>query len=70
MPRFLMRNVEYLVQPRFADIQSDDDYLFTQERQTDGKVGSDECFSFTAHGGSDKDYFFIRVAQYEKQIGA
>ena len=65
-----MRNVEYLVQPRFADIQSDDDYFFAQERQTDGKVGSDERFSFTAHGGSDEDYFFIRVAQYEKQIGA
>ena len=62
--------MEYLVQSRFAYIQSYQNDLFAEQCQADGKIGSHECLTFTAYGGGDEDYFLVRVTHDEEQVGA
>ena len=65
-----MRNVEYLVQTGFTDVQPDDDYFLSQQGKADSQIGCDKRFPFTTHGGSDEDHLLVRLAQHEQQAGA
>ena len=62
--------MEQLVQSRFAYIQSYQNDLFAEQRQTEGEVGSYESLAFTAYGGGNQDDFLIRIAHHEEQVGA
>ena len=66
---FLVRNLEYLVQSRFADVQSDQYDFLAQQGKADGEVGGDERFSFAAHGRGDKDDFLLGISHHEEQAG-